>query len=61
MARFIAFVQTKVSSSLCEVPFEIDDEELEGLTDDEREELISGDAQDAISNSYEWGWREDGE
>lgn len=59
MAKFTAYVQTNVSQSRCEVPFEIDDEDLEGLADDERDELIEQSADDAISGSYEWGWTED--
>lgn len=59
MARFIAYVHTNVSGSRCEVPFEIDDEDFDGLTDEERDTLVEEIAQDAISSSYEWGWTED--
>ncbi|ACU71908.1 hypothetical protein Caci_2999 [Catenulispora acidiphila DSM 44928] len=59
MARFTAYVHTGMNGSRVEEPFEVPDDELEGLSDGERTDVIASYAQDAIANSYEWGWTED--
>ncbi len=58
MRRFMAFVQTGNSGSRREVPFEIDDDELDGMTDEEQAAHLEECAQDAISADYEWGFWE---
>lgn len=57
MPKFIAWVSTFVSGSECRDEFEIEDEELEGLTEVEQEEYITDVARDVINNLYEWGWK----
>jgi hypothetical protein len=59
MARFTAYVQTDMAGSRQEELFEVPDDELEGLTEGERTDLIATYAQDAIVNLYDWGWVED--
>jgi hypothetical protein len=59
MAKFTAYVHTNKVGSDCKVSFEIYDEDLEELTDEERNKLIDECAQDALAGAYEWGWTED--
>lgn len=61
MARFTAYVQTDRLNLRVEEPFEVPDDELEGLSDSERTEVIASYAQDAIESICDWGWRPDGE
>lgn len=56
MARFTAYVKTNVSQSRVEEPFEVPDDELEGLSEREQGEVIDSYAQDAIAASWDWGW-----
>lgn len=44
------------SKSLREI--EIDDEELEGMTEEEREKYIDEYCQDEMRQMIEWGWSE---
>lgn len=46
--RFTAYVRTNKNGSRCEVEFEVDDTELDGMTDDEREEYLHDQAMDAV-------------
>lgn len=59
MARFTAYVRTDMHGSRCEAPFDVPDDELDGLSDGERADVIATYAHDAIESSYEWGWTED--
>ena len=56
MAKFIAFVETRYIGSRVEVEFEVPDDELEGLSDVERDNLLSNYARDYIADEYEWGF-----
>lgn len=38
--------------------FEVHDEDLEGLTDEEREDLIGQMVQESVANQVSWGWEE---
>jgi hypothetical protein len=38
--------------------FEVDDEELEDLTDEERERTISQMVEETVANHVSWGWEE---
>lgn len=58
MAKFTAYVETWSIGSRKEVPFEVDDEELEGLSENERDKLLAEIAHDVISGYYEWGYAE---
>ncbi len=53
--KFTAHVATNKSGSECTTEFEIDDEALEGLTADQRETLLSKEAEEAI---YDAGYVE---
>lgn len=59
MARFTAYVRTDATESRVEVPFDVPDDELAGLSDGERTDVIASYAETAIESSYEWGWTED--
>lgn len=62
MARFIAYVCTDNDGSRVEEPFEVPDEELNGLNAIDRptrDEVISSYAQDAIAYAWDWGWSPD--
>jgi len=61
MAKFTAYVSTWVVNSEYAIPFEVDDEELEGLTEEERNTLLDEYAQISVEGYYEIGWREGGE
>jgi hypothetical protein len=50
MARFTAYVETKKVGSRCETDFDVDDEELERLTADERTDKVQAYALEAV-----WG------
>lgn len=58
--RFIAYVETNRVGSRVEVDFDVDDEDLEGLDDRERESLLEEYARDVIFDGghIEWGWRD---
>ena len=58
MAKFIAHIETNHVGSRIEVPFEVEDEDLEDLDAGEQFELIEETARDVIAGHYEWGWRE---
>lgn len=59
MAKFTAYVRTDAVGSRVEVPFEVPDNELEGLSMTEREGWVNGYARDAVMDHYEWGWTGD--
>jgi hypothetical protein len=40
---------------------EIDDEDLEGLSEEEQSEFIDSCAREVIWDLIEWGWRKEGE
>ena len=61
MAKFTASVQTWKIGSKYTVPFEVPDDELEGLSEEERNAVIDDYAQEALSNVWEWGWKPEGE
>ena len=46
--KFTAYVQTNANGSRCETEFEVDDEELYGMTDDEREAYLHEQAVEAV-------------
>lgn len=46
--RFTAYVQTNANGSRCETEFEVDDTELAGLNDEQREEYLHEQAMDAV-------------
>jgi hypothetical protein len=58
MRRFIAFVQTTDAGSRREAPFEIDDDELDGMTDEEQAAFLEERAEDALGADFEWGFWE---
>lgn len=56
MAYFTAYVRTNVSQSRIEESFEVPDDEIEGLSENERDEVITSYAEDAIAPYWDWGW-----
>lgn len=58
MATFTVHLSTDLVGSRVERDFEIDDEELDGLSDTARDTLIREYAQDELYNLYEWGYEE---
>jgi len=57
MAKFIAYVSVGFVGCDREKEFEVPDDELEGLSDLERENLLGEYARDTIFNYVEWGWK----
>lgn len=58
MATFTVYLSTDLVGSRVERDFEIDDEELEGLSEQDRDTLIREYAQDELYHLYEWGYEE---
>lgn len=58
MAKFTAYVSTWVVNSEYARSFEVDDEELEGLSEEERNTLLDEYAQITVEGYYQIGWRE---
>ena len=50
------YVKTDKGGSECEDTFEIDESELEGMTEEERDRHIEESARDVVWNMAEWGW-----
>jgi len=46
--KFTAYVQTDKNGSQCETEFEVDDEALEGMSEDDRIEYLQNEAVDAV-------------
>jgi hypothetical protein len=58
MAKFTVYLTTDLVGSRVEREFEIDDAELDGLSDQERDTLVREYAQDELANLYDWGYEE---
>lgn len=59
--KFTAHVATNKNGSECTVEFEVDDGDLAGLTNDQREELLAKEAEEAVYDAGQvsiW-WTED--
>lgn len=51
-----AWVKTYALGSMCTWQTEIDDEEVEGMTAEERDKYISELVEEELHNEVEWGW-----
>lgn len=58
MARFIAYVETSSNGSRIERTFEVPDEELEDLTESERNTVLDDYAQITLEGLWQLGWEE---
>ncbi len=56
MAEFTAWIATDKVGSECRQPFEVPDEELEGLAEQERYRIIRDYAREAAFDMCEWGY-----
>jgi len=54
--KFRVYARTNKVGSECEDEFEVDDSELEGMTDAEIEAHVESIAQDVAFNSIDWGF-----
>lgn len=46
--KFAAYVSTNTNGSTCETEFEVDDDVLAGMSEDEREEYLQDQAMDSV-------------
>lgn len=56
MAKFTAWIETDKAGSESRRPFEVPDEELEGLDEREQHYVIRGYAREAVLDMCEWGY-----
>lgn len=56
MARFKVSVSTNKVGSRCEREFEVDDEDLEDLNEQEHDALVDEYARDVMFDMIDWGW-----
>ena len=58
MAKFRLSAQTNKLGSQCSLTFEIDDEDLDGLSEYASSQYIDETAQEQLWQLVEWGWEE---
>lgn len=59
MAKFIVSAETKYVGSRVSATFEIEDEDIEDLSDDHRDALITDTARDLLYDQLiSWDWQE---
>jgi hypothetical protein len=60
MAKIKYTIECSWTISSHDGEIEVDDEDLEGLSDDDRERMIGQMVEEDVANYVSWGWEEQG-